>query len=156
MESVSYLREYQRLKALVSQRQALMIPVASHKWHGSLPIENQTQEAVLWKDCLEIAHEIGLPWDIAYPFMLKQIAASKRMQQNLFLTWSQCPPPSLVNTELTLEEVRKKILDLNRPLLTQLQRVIRNSISLFSLFSHGGETSSSGEFAPKSHSLKIP
>lgn len=92
------------LRAVMTDRLALMTDVAMFKWNAGAPVEDIGREAVVLEATVREAVARGLDPEFARRMVESQIAAAKTVQQALFDAWAAADigafaeAPSLTDT----------------------------------------------------------
>ncbi len=110
------------LLRLIRQRLDLMPGVAQAKWNRQLPITDAQREAALLARVASEGATLGLPESDVRKFFQAQITAAKLIQEQLFKEWKSHRQQPFADAPDLERDVRPKIDELNRQLLTKLAK----------------------------------
>ncbi|MGI4813397.1 MAG: gamma subclass chorismate mutase AroQ [Janthinobacterium lividum] len=105
--------------ALASERLSLAEPIAAWKWHQHLPIEDLPREKAVLERLLGQADLYHVPREVAQPFFVDQMTASKQLQTALYAKWQKTNPP-VAPDENTFAQARLEIDRVSQSMLLAL------------------------------------
>ncbi|MEM7226561.1 MAG: gamma subclass chorismate mutase AroQ [Pseudomonadota bacterium] len=113
----------QALVDAMTERLALMEPVARYKWNAGRPIEDLAREQVVLDKVVESAGAAGVDVDFARSFFQAQIAAAKEIQQRNFDRWAANGQGKFAQVRDLNSDLRPAIIALTGRVIAELKRL---------------------------------
>ena len=108
------------LRSAVADRLALIPDVARHKWNTAAAIADPAREQRLIEAAIFKGRQIGLPDHVTRAAIEAQIIASKKLQEQLVLSWRDRGQGSFDSVPNFIEETRPKIEEATDRLIREL------------------------------------